>query len=119
MATTAIAGYGGSIEGPSGMSEVISWNADVVTESLDATSMAGGGWKEFIEGLKGVTVSANVQGSVAPATGMSACTLKTKASGGSSFTGSVHLHRVGIGVPVDGKVTYDVEMNFTGSVAIA
>ena len=118
-ATTAIAGHGGSITGPTGLTEVISWNADVVAESLDATNMSGGGWKEFIEGLKSVTVSANVQGSAVPATGISACTLKTKADGGSSFTGSAHLHRVGIGVPVDGKVTYDVELNFTGSVAIA
>jgi len=118
-ATTAIAGYDGSITGPSGMTEVISWNCDITVDELDATSMASSGWKEFIEGLKSVTVSANVQGSAAPTTGMSACTLKTKATDGSSFTSSAHLHRVGIGVPVDGKVTYDVELNFTGSVAIA
>lgn len=118
-ATTAVAGYDGSITGPSGMTEVINWNLDVTVEELDATSMASSGWKEFIEGLRGASGSASVQGTVIPTRGLSAATLKTKSTGGSTISGSILINRVGIGVPVDGKVTYDVGFSFTGSVAIA
>lgn len=118
-ATTAISGHDGSITGPNGMTEVVSWNCDVTCEDLDATSMASSGWKEFIEGLKGASGSASVQGTLAPSTGISAGTLKTKSTGGTTLSGSIKIGRVGIGVPVDGKVTYDVDFQFTGSVAIA
>ena len=117
--TTAISGHSGSIVGPSGVSEVINWSADITEEALDATSMASTGWKEFIAGLKGVTGSASCQGSAAPATGKTAGTLKTKSTGGTTLTGSVLVSSVGVGVPVDNKVTYDVNFSFTGSVAIA
>jgi len=118
-ATTAIAGYDGSFSGPTGISEVINWNVDVTTEELDATSMSSGGWREFIEGLKGASGTASVQGTAIPARGLSAATLKTKSTGGATITGSVLVNRVGIGVPVDGKVTYDVAFSFTGSVGIS
>jgi len=118
-ATTAIAGHGGSLVGPTGVTEIVSWSADVTQEALDATSMASTGWREFIIGLSGVTGSASCQGSAIPTAGASAGTLKTKATGGSTLTGSVLISRVGVSVPVDGKITYDVDFSFTGSVAIA
>lgn len=118
MATTAIAGYGGSIAGPSGVNEVLNWSADINVEALDATSMASDGWKEFIEGLKGATFSATVQGTVMPAIGLTAVTLKASSSA-VTISGSAIITSVKPEVPVDGKVTFGIDATFTGSVSIA
>lgn len=117
--TTAIAGYSGSITGINGMTEVISWNCDITCEDLDATSMASGGWKEFIEGLKGANGTAQCQGTVAPSTGINMGTLRAHTNSGPTISGSIKVGNVSVGVPVDGKVTYDVTFVFTGSVAIS
>jgi hypothetical protein len=119
MATTAISGHDGSITGPSGMSEVINWKADITIRELEATSMASAGWEEFIEGLKGASFSGSCQGTTLPTRGLSAITLKTKSTGGITLTGSAIIGKVGITDPVDGKVTYDFDGKFTGSVAIS
>lgn len=118
-ATTAISGHDGSITGPTGMTEVINWKADITVKELDATSMASGGYEEFIEGLKGASFSGSCQGTTLPARGLSAVTLKTKSTGGITVSGSAIIGKVGITDPVDGKVTYDFDGKFTGSVAIA
>lgn len=117
-ATTAIAGFDGSLTGPTGLVEVKNWKLDVTTEALDATSMSSGGYKEFVEGLKGASGSFTSQGTAIPARGLSAMTLKTKSTGGATITGSAIVNSVSVGDPVDGLVTYDGSFVFTGSVGI-
>jgi len=119
MSTTAISGHDGSISGPAGMTEVIDWKADITVREIDATSMASNGWEEFIEGLKGASFSGTCQGTVLPTRGVSAITLKTKSTGGVTLSGSALISRVGITDPVDGKVTYDFDGKFTGSVSVS
>jgi hypothetical protein len=118
-ATTAISGHDGSISGPSGMGEVTQWKCELTVKELDATSMGSAGYEEYIEGLKGASVSATCQGVSLPTRGLSAITLKTKSSGGITISGSVLISKVGIADPVDGKVTYDIDGKFTGSITIA
>jgi hypothetical protein len=119
-ATTAIAGFGGSITGPTGFTEVTNWKLTVTTDKLDGTNMGSAQYKEYIGGLSGAEGSCTTQGTAIPARGtLAACTLKTKATGGASITGSIIVDKVDVGVPVDGKVTYDVSFAFSGSVGIA
>ncbi len=114
-ATTAIAGYGGSLAGPTGISEVTQWKAAITTDKLDATNLSSSGWKEYIPGLIGMEGSCTCQGTAIPSRGLNACTLDT---GGPTFTGSVFVDKVDVNVPVDGKVTYDVSFAFTGSITV-
>lgn len=114
MATAAVAGYGGSITGVSG--EVLNWSCDVTVEALDATSMASGGWREFISGLKGATGSAEFQGATAPSTG--AVETLTLNSGTNTISGAAIVTRVATNVPVDGKVTWNIDFSYTGIVTL-
>ena len=118
-ATTAISGHDGSITGPSGFSEVNNFKIDITIKELEATSMASGGYEEFIEGLKGASFSGSCQGAILPTRGISAVTLKTKSTGGITISGNALIGKVGITDPVDGKITYDFDGKFTGSITIA
>lgn len=115
-ATTAVAGYGGTFTGPTGLIEVTQWKASIGTDKLDATNMSGGGWKEYIPGLIGMDGSCTCQGTAIPTRGLNAGTLTSNS--GPTFTGSVFIDKVDINAPVDGKVTYDVSFSFTGSIAV-
>ncbi|MFA5401615.1 MAG: hypothetical protein WC359_14290 [Dehalococcoidia bacterium] len=118
-ATTAISGFSGSITGPTGFTEVTQWKLSVSQDKLDATNMGSAQYKEFVGGLSGAEGSCTTQGTVIPARGtLAACTLKTKSTGGATITGSIIVDKVDVGVPVDGKVTYDVSFAFSGSVSI-
>lgn len=118
-ATAAIAGYGGSISGPTGFTEVGQWKLSLSNDKLDATNMSSAQYKEWIGGLSGAEGTATTQGTVIPARGtLAAATLKTKSSGGATIAGSIIVDKVDIGVPTDGKVTYDVSFVFSGSVTI-
>lgn len=115
-ATVAVAGYGGTLTGPTGISEVTQWKAAITTDRLDATNFGSGGWKEYIPGLIGMDGTCTCQGTAIPARGLNAGTLTS--NGGPTFTGSVFIDKVDVNVPVDGKVTYDVSFSFTGSIAV-
>jgi hypothetical protein len=119
-ATTAIAGYGGSITGPTGFVEVTNWKLSITTEKLDSTNMGSSQYKEVIGGLSGAEGSATIQGTAIPSRGtLVAATLKTKATGGATISGSILVDKVDINVPVEGKVSYDVSFAFSGSVTVA
>ena len=119
-ATTAISGHDGSITGPTGMGEVIDWNANLSTKLLPATSMASAGYEEDILGLKSGEFSGTCQGIVIPAMGLVASVvLKTKSTGGSSITGSANISGVGVKTGADQKVTYDFKGKFTGAFVVA
>jgi len=118
-ATAAISGFSGSITGPTGFTEVTQWKLSVAQDKLDGTNMGSAQYKEYIGGLSGAEGSCTTQGTVIPARGtLSACTLKTKTTGGATITGSILVDKVDVGVPVDGKVTYDISFAFSGSVTI-
>lgn len=118
-ATTSIAGYGGTITGPTGFTEITQWKLTISTDKLDATNMSSAQYKEYIGGLNGAEGSCTTQGTLIPARGtLAAATLQTKASGGATFTGSIIVDKVDINNPVDGKVTYDVNFTFSGSVGV-
>lgn len=119
MATVAIAGYGGVATDLG--AEVLNWNVDVTVEALDASyMMASGdnkGWREFISALQGATGSAELQGDTAPTTGSSSgVKLEVKSGTGSFIEGDIIVTRVATNVPVDGKVTWSIDFNFTGAV---
>ena len=118
-ATAALSGFSGSITGPTGFTEVTQWKLSVSQDKLDATNMGSAQYKEWVGGLSGAEGSATTQGTVIPARGtLAACTLKTKSTGGATITGSIIVDKVDVGVPVDGKVTYDISFAFSGSVSI-
>jgi hypothetical protein len=117
-ASASLAGYGGSVSGPTGVTEVKNWKCDLKTAKLDATSMDSAGWEEFIAGLQGGSGSFTSGGTVAPTRGLSAATMKTKSTGGMTLTGSIFLERATVNVPVDGSVSYDCEFSWSGSIAI-
>lgn len=119
MATSAISGHDGSITGPTGMAEVVDFKVDITTKEIEATSMGSKGFEEFIAGLQGASFSGTCQGMTLPTRGLSAVTLKTKSTGGITVSGSALISRVGINDPVDGRVTYDFDGKFTGSVAVS
>ena len=119
MATAALAGYNGSIAGPTGTLEIKSWTADMNIVALDATSMASNGYMEYIPGLKGVTGNFKSLAPITAHSGLQALTLKSnKTSGGITLTGSAIISKVTPDVPVDGVVSYDCDFSFTGSIAI-
>ena len=119
-ATTAIAGYSGSITGPTGFTEVTQWKLSISQDKLDGTNMSSAQYKEYVGGLSGAEGTATTQGTVIPARGtLSAATLKTKTTGGATITGSILVDKVDVGVPVEGKVTYDISFVFSGSVGVA
>lgn len=118
MATTAISGHNGGVTGPNGFAEVINWKADIHTKTLDATSMGSAGYEEFITGLQGATFNGQCQGATIPARGTAAVTLKTAATGGITISGSAIVGKVGVTDPVDGKVTFDFDGVFTGSITV-
>ena len=118
-ATAALSGYDGSITGPTGFTEVTQWKLTVTTDKLDATNMGSAQYKEFVGGLSGAEGTCTTQGTVIPARGtLNAATLKTKSTDGATITGSIIVDKVDVGVPVDGKVTYDISFAFSGSVSI-
>ncbi len=119
MATAAIAGYDGSVSGPSGVSEVTQWEIDLTVDSVDATSFDSNGWHEFIAGLQGANGSFTAIGSP-PATGAaSSATFKTKSTGGKSISGDIIVTSVKYTTPVEGRVEYAATFQFTGEVTVA
>jgi hypothetical protein len=128
MATpaTSIAGYGGSVTGLTGVTEVKNWKIDLKIAKLDATCMAGTtgtgsvGWEEYIAGLQGASGSFTSGGTVAPSRGAdAAASFITKTSGGIEISGSIFIERATVNDPVDGAVSYDCEFAFSGSVSVA
>ncbi len=118
-ATASIAGYSGSISAGTGWVEVTQWKLTVTNDKLDATNMSSAQYKEYVGGLSGAEGTATTQGTAIPARGtLTAATLKTKSTGGATITGSIIVDKVDVGVPVDGKVTYDISFAFSGSVSI-
>lgn len=124
MATpsTSIAGFGGSVTGLTGVTEVKNWKIDLKIAKLDATCMAGTtgtgsvGWEEYIAGLQGASGSFTSGGTVAPSRGSDASA--SFSTGSIVVSGSIFVERATANVPVDGVVSYDCEFAFSGSVTV-
>jgi len=122
MSTAAVSGKTGRIEIGTTVAEVVDWNADIVTEALDATSMSSGGKKEFIAGLEEGSGSfatvqfLNKRGAQAAATfGVGA----SAASNAPDISGKIIITTEGTAVPVDGRVAYSYDFVFNATATIA
>lgn len=114
MATASLAGKDGNLSGV-GNAEVKEWSCDITCDALDVTSFASGGWREFIEGLRGATGSFSAVGNVLPTAGSIALlTLQTGDSGAPQISGPVILTKVSAGVKVDGAVEFSADFTFKG-----
>ena len=118
MATTALSGKAGSISGITG-TEITSWEVAVTIEAVEATSMASGGWNEFVEGLSGATGSFECVGTK-PVQGAKASVdfLLKDSSGAIGISGDIIVSEVNTSTPHDGVVTYRANFSFTGEVTV-
>lgn len=123
MATTAIAGYSGTVSGTGANSatEIKSWQLTITTEALDATSMASSGWREFICGLRGGTGTFTCIGTppTVSTVATNSITLDTNTgSGGNTYSGTCIITSVEYGDTVDGVVTYVAQFTMTGAITV-
>lgn len=122
-ATTAIAGYDGSVattggDGDAG-SEIRKWNCDITCEALDATNVLSLGFEEVIAGLKGGSGSFEAIGACPVIGAVTTLTLKTKSSGGRTIAGAAIIEDVSYGAVVDGLQTYTATFTFKGTITVS
>jgi len=117
MATAALCGSGGSVTGPAGVTEIVSWTITQTVDVQDATSMSSSGWKERIACLTGATGNFKTIGAKA-AVGATTIDCKT-ATAGTSISGSIIITKITIENPVGDVVSFSHDFNFTGTVTIA
>lgn len=116
MTTSAISGKTGSITTASGATEVTNIDVEEVIEILEATSMASGGDREYIEGLAGVSFTLTGVGTK-PSKGADASL--TINSGANTWQAAAIIGNVRVTAPVEGVVGWEGTGNFTGSVTIS
>lgn len=109
----AIAGKTGTVDGA--CNEIKSWSVTITTDMLDVTDFCSGGWREFIEGLKGATGTIT---STERYSGSSSIVLANSA-GGVSISGDVLWNEEAITNNVDGAIEYTQNFTFTGEVTVA
>lgn len=115
--TSSIAGYGGSITGLTGVTEVKDWEAKLEIDLADATSMASQGWKEFVPTLMGGTGTAKCIGDAVPPYGRTKLGLVLSTGEGKpQVEGDAYVKQVGVATPVGNLVEFSVEFTFTGEV---
>jgi len=108
----AIAGKTGIVDGA--CNEVKSWTVTLTTDMLDATDFCSAGWREFVEGLKGATVSIT---STERFVGSSSVSLSNSV-GGVTVAGDVLWDSETITNEVDGIQEYENTGTFTGAVTV-
>ena len=135
--TTAICGYGGSVAFASGSGwEVTEWTADYTIDTHDVSFLQGNGGdhsRRYISCLKGMTGEFT---SLVSGTGIdtpnptslhddtaynytATLILKTKASGGTTYTGKAAVNSLGLNVDAKGFGVYKYDFTFTGAVTIS
>lgn len=116
MATSAIAGYNGSVDIGGAVAEVFNLDWDELAEALDATSFdSTSNFREFVPGLLGgngsfESFTADI------ATGAHAAATFSIA-GGRSASGKIVITRKGTGSPVDGLQTIAYDFTFNGVIS--
>ena len=118
MATASISGKDGSVAG-AGATEIKEWNISITTESLEATSQASAGIREFVLGLTGATGSLSAIGITVPTRGIATLTLKAGGSGTPQFDGIVNMENVDSASIADGMVEFSADFTFTGAVTVS
>ena len=115
MATAAISGKDGSVNIGGAITEVKKWDCKLTGEALNATSMDGSGWDEFILGLKGGTGTfETIKGDVAIGAHAAATFAVTA---GPSISGAIIITSKGYAVDVAGVVTYSYDFTFNGVIS--
>jgi hypothetical protein len=112
----AIAGKTGIVVVDSGTICATEWSVDFSVDRLDVSCFTGDGYREFIAGLKQVTgsiTSLDDPGSFDPATLASV----TLTNDDISFAGSAFLNLAAT-TPVEGRVEYTYDVQFSGSVTV-
>ena len=109
----AIAGNTGMVDGV--CNSVKSWSVTISTDMLDATDFCSGGWREYVEGLKGATGTlTSTERFVGGAT-----VALTNSAGGVGVSGSVYFNEETIENDVAGIMEYSNSFTFTGEVTAA
>ena len=122
--TKAVAGYGGQISGPTGIStaEIVDWEMTVTIVALDATSMATDGWKEIVEGISSGSGSFKLIGNYLDYNQgkIDSCIFNTgtgsAASGGGTLSCSIIITSEKASTPVEGLVALDCTFETCGAV---
>lgn len=113
--TSALAGYGGSITGLAGTTEIKSWNMNIVNDILDATSL-GSGWRENIVGLSGGNGQFVAIGSCALTTTTYAGVAFKVSNSGKTLTCDIKVSNANVVDEVDGIITYTVDFTVCGAI---
>jgi len=124
MANNSLSGKGGSVTGITGVSEITGWTINLVSDTIDVTSKASSGWREFILGLQTATGNLTAVGNAIPplpTDGAQTLNVSFPTDSGSAVTiaGDVILSNIGTGSPVDGRVEFTADFQFTGEVTVS
>ena len=107
---TAFAGYSATINGA--CNSGTKWSVEATTELLDATTFCSGGYKEFVEGLKGGTFTIDA---LAPITVNGSVSFANDAV---TITGTVMESSATYEVSVDGLCTFTYAGSFSGEFTV-
>lgn len=123
MATTAITGKNGTVVSTGSPGdvgdEITNWDATLEIDLEEATSMDSGGYKEFIEGLTGMTGSFTAIGTPPVIGAVTDLALAVGATVGDlKFTGAAIIQNLGTTTPVDGRVEYSCDFSYTGAITV-
>ena len=123
MATAAITGKNGTVTGtgaPGSVGdEITNWDATLETDLEDATSMDSGGYKEYIEGLTGMTGSFTAIGTPPTTGALTDLELAVSSTAGAlKFNGAAIVSNLGVATPVDGRVEYSCDFSYTGAITV-
>lgn len=123
MPTVAISGKDGAVAStgtPGDVGdEVMSWDANVEAELIDATSFDSAGFGESIEGLKRCAGSGVAIGTPPVQGAVTDLSLQVgQATGDLTITGAAILSNVNHTTPVEGKVEYSFDFTYTGAFVV-
>jgi hypothetical protein len=110
----AISGHTGTVIVGSSTLCATEWSVDLDIERLESTCFTSSGNREYIFGLKGTTGSVTSLDWVAPTYDFVAVTLTNDDV---SISGSALLNH-SVTTPVDGRVEYTFDIQFTGAVTV-
>ena len=116
-------GKNGSIVVAGNTHHVTSWEAEVTAEAVDVTDSSSGSYREFIQGLVTGTLTADfVYNAATPPhgfgilRGVTAVFTGTMGDAGDTISGSVLFTSVRYRTPIEGRVEFSINGQFTGSI---
>lgn len=118
MATSTISGKDGSVTGLTGVTEIVSFTADVAEEVLVATNFTSGGFTESVVGNKSISGSLVAKGDTIPPTGSVSLVLKAGGTGATEITTTALISVSSMSVDSEGLVEYTADFVGTGSFTV-